>query len=43
MFSDMSRISDVIIRLAEMINSEGDKELPEDFLIRERYGEIVID
>ena len=39
----MSKISDVIIRLAEIINSEGDRELPEDFWIHENYGEIKID
>lgn len=37
------KISDVIASLAEKISNQGDKELPDDFIICYKYGDIRID
>lgn len=37
------KISDVIASLAERISSQGDKELPDDFIICYKYGDIRIE
>lgn len=37
------RISEVIIELANEIKNNGDKDLPDDFLISYKYGEIKIE
>ena len=37
------KISDVIASLAEKISSQGDKELPDDFIICYKYGDIRIE
>ena len=37
------KISDVIQELARIISEQGDRELPDDFWIRNKYGEDKID
>ncbi len=37
------KISDVIQELARIISEQGDRELPDDFWIRNEYGEVKID
>lgn len=37
------KISDIIVFLAERISNQGDKELPDDFIICYQYGDIRID